>query len=86
MTQTGNPIIRHLFTADPAVIEYNGTVYLYTAHDETPLGVQEYDMHDWQCFCSPWAEYPATSACRGALLSTRRQRDQDHLSAEGRSI
>jgi beta-xylosidase len=62
MTETGNPIIRHLFTADPAVIEYNGTVYLYTGHDEAPPGVQEYDMHDWRCFSSidmrTWTEHP----------------------------
>ncbi len=62
MTQTGNPIIRHLFTADPSVIEHNGTVYLYTGHDETPPGVQEYDMHDWRCFSSTdmdtWNEHP----------------------------
>jgi beta-xylosidase len=62
MTQTGNPIIRHLFTADPAVIEHNGTVYLYTGHDEAPPGVQEYDMHDWRCFSSTdmdtWNEHP----------------------------
>src|SRR5688500_15217588 len=52
MTQTGNPIIRHLFTADPAVIVHNGTVYLYTGHDEAAPGVQEYEMHDWRCFSS----------------------------------
>lgn len=61
-TQPGNPIIRHLFTADPTVIEHDGTVYLYTGHDETPLGVQEYDMHDWRCFSSAdmrsWQEHP----------------------------
>lgn len=62
MTETGNPIIRHLFTADPAVIEHNGTVYLYTGHDEARQGEQEYDMHDWRSFSSTdmqtWAEHP----------------------------
>jgi hypothetical protein len=30
----GNPIIRHKFTADPTAIVHDGTVYLYTGHDE----------------------------------------------------
>ena len=29
-----NPIIQTKYTADPAPIEYNDTVYLYTSHDE----------------------------------------------------
>lgn len=61
-TTSGNPIIRHKFTADPTVIEYEGTVYLYTGHDEPPPGVDDYAMHDWLCFSSTdmvsWAEHP----------------------------
>ncbi|MGZ5248309.1 MAG: hypothetical protein ACXWCR_14475, partial [Flavitalea sp.] len=34
----GNPVIRHKFTADPAAIVHNNKVYLYTGHDEAPLG------------------------------------------------
>jgi beta-xylosidase len=59
---TGNPIIRHKFTADPTVIEHNGTVYLYTGHDEPPPGVDNYVMNDWLCFSSTdmvnWKEHP----------------------------
>ena len=29
-----NPIIQTYFTADPAPMVHNGTVYLYTSHDE----------------------------------------------------
>ncbi|MGX5817377.1 family 43 glycosylhydrolase [Chitinophaga lutea] len=57
-----NPIIRHRFTADPTVLEYNGTVYLYTGHDEPPDGVDDYVMRDWRCFSSTdlrqWKEHP----------------------------
>jgi beta-xylosidase len=48
----GNPVIRHKYTADPAAIEHNGTVYLYTGHDEPPDGVEDYLMKDWLCFSS----------------------------------
>ena len=57
----GNPIIRHKFTADPTVIEYNGTVYLYTGHDDPPLGIEDYRMNEWLCFSSKdlidWKEH-----------------------------
>jgi hypothetical protein len=33
---SGNPIIKHKFTADPAAMVYNNTVYLFTGHDEAP--------------------------------------------------
>ncbi|MBT1699972.1 glycoside hydrolase family 43 protein [Fulvivirgaceae bacterium PWU4] len=60
--RTGNPIIRHKFTSDPAAIVYNGTVYLYTGHDESPPGTQGYVMNDWLCFSSEdmihWKEHP----------------------------
>jgi beta-xylosidase len=51
-SQTGNPVIRHKYTADPAAIVYKDTVYLYTGHDEAPPGVENYVMHDWLCFSS----------------------------------
>jgi beta-xylosidase len=58
-----NPVIKHKYTADPAAIEYNGTVYMYTGHDEPPEGVADYVMKDWLCFSSNdmvhWEEHPA---------------------------
>lgn len=57
----GNPIITHEFTADPAAMVSNGTVYLYTGHDEAPKGRASYVMHDWRCFSSTdmvnWTEH-----------------------------
>jgi beta-xylosidase len=59
---TGNPIIRHKYTADPTALVYNDTMYLYTGHDEAPSGTEEYIMNDWLCFSSPdltnWKEHP----------------------------
>lgn len=57
-----NPIITHKFTADPAALVYNGTVYLYTGHDECPERQNRYLMHEWLCFSSTdmvhWTEHP----------------------------
>jgi hypothetical protein len=59
---SGNPIIRHKFTADPTVLVSNNTVFLYTGHDEPPAGVDRYQMNDWLCFSSTdlvsWKEHP----------------------------
>jgi beta-xylosidase len=58
---SGNPVIRNAFTADPTAIVYNGVVYLYTGHDEAPVGKEEYVMNDWLCFSSHdmlhWTEH-----------------------------
>ena len=48
----GNPIITHVFTADPAAMVYKGKVYLYTGHDEAAPGHNGYVMHNWLCFSS----------------------------------
>lgn len=48
----GNPIIKNVYTADPAAMVYNNTVYLYTGHDEAPTKVSSYRMHNWLCFSS----------------------------------
>jgi beta-xylosidase len=57
----GNPIIKHKFTTDPSALVYKDTVYLYTGHDEAPVGVEEYVMNDWLCFSSSdmmnWTEH-----------------------------
>lgn len=58
----GNPIIRHKYTTDPTALVYDNTIYLYTGHDEAPVGVEEYVMNDWLCFSSTdmanWTEHP----------------------------
>ena len=58
----GNPIITNKFTADPAALVDNGTVYIYTGHDEAPVDKPEYVMNEWLCFSSQdmvnWKEHP----------------------------
>lgn len=45
-----NPIIQTNFTADPAPLVYNGTVYLYTSHDEDDAS--EFKMLNWKLYTS----------------------------------
>ncbi|MEJ0082112.1 MAG: hypothetical protein WDM78_14485 [Puia sp.] len=58
----GNPIIRHKFTADPTVIEFNETVYLYTGHDDPPNGTEDYVMNEMVMLFfkgfNTWKEHP----------------------------
>ena len=45
-----NPIIKNIYTADPAPMVYGDTLYLYTTHDEDELVNDFYTMNDWRCF------------------------------------
>ncbi|OGX83172.1 glycoside hydrolase family 43 protein [Hymenobacter coccineus] len=51
-TQPGtNPLIRDVFTADPAPLVYKDKVYLYVGHDKAKAG-QMFNMNDWRCYSS----------------------------------
>jgi hypothetical protein len=43
-----NPVVQTNFTADPAPVVYNGTVYLYTSHDED--NATGFLMRNWMCY------------------------------------
>ena len=66
ITTAQNPIIKDIFTADPAPIVYHDTVFLYTGHDTASVTATNYKMPDWHLFSSTdmvnWKDY-------GALLS-----------------
>ena len=47
-----NPIIQTNYTADPAPMVHNGTVYLYTTHDEDKTIRNFFTMNDWRCYSS----------------------------------
>ena len=57
----GNPIIRHIYTADPAVFVENDTLWLFAGHDAEG-GQKGYVMRDWQLFSTTdmhhWTQYP----------------------------
>jgi len=45
-----NPIVQTIYTADPAPMVYNDTVYLYTGHDED--GSTWFTMNEWRVYSS----------------------------------
>jgi len=59
---TGNPVITDKYTADPAAMVYQNTVYLYAGHDEAPAKQERYVMNEWLVYSSEnmtdWKEHP----------------------------
>ncbi len=60
--EINNPVITDVFTADPAAIVHNDTVYLYAGHDEAPNDFHFYKMNEWLVFSSTnmvdWESHP----------------------------
>lgn len=60
----GNPLVKHMYTADPSAHVFNGRIYVYTSHDENDATY--FDMLDWHVFSSEnlvdWVDH-------GAILS-----------------
>jgi len=66
ISKAQNPIIQTNYTADPAPMVHNGTVYLYTSHDEDVTVKNFFTMNDWRCYSTTdmvnWTDH-------GAILS-----------------
>ncbi|OAL00025.1 Arabinanase/levansucrase/invertase [Phaeosphaeriaceae sp. SRC1lsM3a] len=45
-----NPLVQTIYTADPAPLVLNNTIYLFTGHDED--GSTNFNMRDWRLFSS----------------------------------
>lgn len=56
-----NPVIQTVYTADPAPLVHNDTVWLYTGHDEDKS--TWFTMKDWRCYSSTdmvnWTDHGA---------------------------
>ena len=50
MSFAQNPIIQTVFTADPAPLVHNDTVFLFTGHDEDSATSKGFIMDDYLCF------------------------------------
>jgi arabinoxylan arabinofuranohydrolase len=63
-----NPIVQTNYTADPAPMVHNDTVYLYTSHDEDQTVNNFFTMNDWLCYSTTdmvnWTDH-------GAIMSFR---------------
>lgn len=57
----GNPLVRHMFTADPTARVFNGRLYVYTSHDNECA--EYFDMTDWHVFSTDdminWTDHGA---------------------------
>jgi MYXO-CTERM domain-containing protein len=47
-----NPIVQTNYTADPAPFVHNGTLYVYTTHDEDVIVDNFFTMNDWRVYSS----------------------------------
>lgn len=63
-----NPIVQTYFTADPAPMVHDGTVYLYTSHDEDSTVNNFFTMYDWRCYSSKdmvnWTDHGAVASLK----------------------
>ena len=61
-----NPIVQTYFTADPAPMIYNDTVYVYTSHDEDRTKSNFFTMYDWRCYSTAdmvnWTDHGAVAS------------------------
>lgn len=68
LLQAQNPIVQTYYTADPAPMVHDGTVYLYTSHDEDETVKNFFTMYDWRCYSTTdmvnWTD-------RGAIASLK---------------
>ncbi len=47
----GNPLVRHMYTADPSARVFDGRLYMYTSHDQNNSdNDQHFDMLNWHVF------------------------------------
>lgn len=60
-TTTGNPLLTHVYTADPAALVEGNTLWLFAGHD-FEAEQRNYKMKDWLVFSTNdmkhWKEYP----------------------------
>jgi hypothetical protein len=70
-----NPIIQTKFTADPAPMVYDGTVYLYTSHDEDTTVNNFFTMYDWCCYSSKdmvnWTDHGVVASLKNFTWNER---------------
>jgi arabinoxylan arabinofuranohydrolase len=63
-----NPVIQTCYTADPAPLVYDSTVYLYVGHDSANAPDDSYLMRAWKCYSSKdmvnWTDH-------GVVLQTK---------------
>ncbi|MEV0328651.1 glycoside hydrolase family 43 protein [Micromonospora echinospora] len=58
-----NPIVTHVYTADPAPLVVGNTMYVYAGRDEAPTGTNNFVMREWRVLSSTdaatWTDHGA---------------------------
>lgn len=72
----GNPLVRHLFAADPSARVFNDRLYVYTSHDENDADAdQHFYMNNWHVFSTEnlvnWVDHGAIFSIDNILWANR---------------
>lgn len=69
-----NPIVQTNYTADPAPLVYEGTLYVYTSHDEDVTVNNFYTMNDWRLYSTEdmvnWTDHGSPAGLRNFSWGT----------------
>ncbi|WP_437637027.1 glycoside hydrolase family 43 protein [Sorangium sp. So ce854] len=69
-----NPIVQTFYTADPAPMVHEGTLYLYTSHDEDVSVNNFYTMNDWRLYSTTdmvnWRDHGSVASYRSFSWGT----------------
>jgi hypothetical protein len=83
-----NPFVTHIFTADPGALVHDGTLFVYTGHDEAALGGNDFVMRDWHVFSSTdtvnWTNHGARMALTDFAWANRNAWAGDVVHRNGR--
>ncbi|MFW5752002.1 MAG: glycoside hydrolase family 43 protein [bacterium] len=70
-----NPIIQTYYTADPAPMVHDDTVFVYTTHDEDTTVDNFFTMYDWRCYSSTdmvnWTDHGAVASLKDFTWSDK---------------
>ena len=70
-----NPIVQTYYTADPAPMVYNDTVYLYTTHDGDETVDNFFTMHNWRAYSSTdmvnWTDHGIVASLKNFAWSDK---------------
>ncbi|MGH9213592.1 MAG: glycoside hydrolase family 43 protein [Acidimicrobiales bacterium] len=70
VAEAENPIVREIFTADPAALVVDDRLYVYTGRDEATPTENNFVMREWHGFSSATpSDEPEDWTAHGALLS-----------------
>ncbi len=84
--KASNPIIRHMYTADPSACVFDGRLYVYTSHDRD--NATNYDMVDWWLFSTDdmvtWKDHGAVFKLEDFAWAKKQAWAPDAIAANGK--